>query len=86
MYGHAARWGGDPDLRLTHPPRIVAVGGGESAEFQRQSCAYMEHCVAAGIAAEPLVLDGDDHFDAVLELTDPASALTRALVEMVHAC
>ncbi|HET9123931.1 MAG TPA: alpha/beta hydrolase [Solirubrobacteraceae bacterium] len=68
---------------LAHPPRMVAWGGGETSEFRRQSGAYVEHCRAAGIDVRPLELDGDDHFDAVLELSDAGSALTRAIAEFI---
>jgi arylformamidase len=66
------------------PPRIVAWGGGETAEFRRQSRAYVEHCGAEGIDARPVELGGEDHFDAVLELADPDSELTRATVDLVQ--
>lgn len=65
------------------PPRIVAWGGGETSEFVRQSRAYAAHCRAAGIDARELSLGGDDHFDAVLQLADPDSELTRAVAELV---
>jgi arylformamidase len=68
---------------INHPPRIVAWGGGETAEFARQSRAYVEHCRAGGIDAWPLELGADDHFDAVLELADPNSELTRSVVALV---
>jgi arylformamidase len=66
-----------------HPPRIVAWGGGETGEFRRQSRAYVEHCRGAGIDTRPLELGTDDHFDAVLELADPDSELTRSVVALV---
>jgi hypothetical protein len=50
----------------------------------RQSRAYVEHCGSEGIEARPLELGGADHFDAVLELADPGSRLTRATVELVQ--
>jgi arylformamidase len=66
------------------PPRIVAYGGGETSEFVRQSLAYVAHCREAGIDARPLALGDDDHFDAVLELGDPASELTAAVVALAR--
>jgi len=65
------------------PPRIVAWGGGETEEFRRQSRAYIEHCGAHGIVARPLELGRDDHFDAVLQLAEADSELTRTIVELV---
>jgi arylformamidase len=64
-------------------PRIVAWGGGETAEFRRQSRAYIEHCGAHGIDARPLELGHDDHFDAVLQLAEADSELTLAIVDLV---
>jgi arylformamidase len=66
------------------PPRIVAWGGGETNEFVRQSHDYVVHCLASGIDAQELSLGDDDHFDAVLELSDPSSELTAALVGLAH--
>jgi arylformamidase len=66
------------------PPRIVAWGGGETSEFVRQSRAYVEHCRGAGITAQPLALGADDHFEAVLELADPESELTAAVVSLAR--
>jgi arylformamidase len=68
---------------LRKPPRIVAWGGGETAEFRRQSHAYIERCREWGVEARPLELGRDDHFDAVLQLADPASELTGAIAELV---
>jgi arylformamidase len=64
------------------PPRIVAWGGGETAEFVRQSQAYVAACRDAGIDARPLQLGRDDHFQAVIELSDPDSELTQAVVSL----
>jgi arylformamidase len=64
------------------PPRIVAWGGGETREFVRQSQEYLNQCAAAGIDARPLALGDDDHFDSALQLSDPGSELTRAVVAL----
>ncbi len=74
----------EPPAGATGPPRIVAWGGGETAEFRRQSRAYVAYCGAHGIDARPLELGGEDHFDAVLEFAASDSELTRAVVELVH--
>jgi arylformamidase len=70
--------------RAAGPPRIVAWGRGETSEFVRQSRTYVEHCLRAGIDARPLPLGRDDHFEAVIELSDPESALTAAVVELAR--
>lgn len=64
-------------------PLLVAWGGAETDEFRRQSEDYLSQCRAAGMDVEALELYGDDHFDAVIELNDPDSALTRATIELV---
>jgi arylformamidase len=77
-----AEVGGD---RVGGPRRIVAWGGGETSEVPRQSLAYVERCRAAGIDARPLALGSDDHFDSVLQLAEPGSELTRAVLELSRA-
>jgi arylformamidase len=66
------------------PPRVIAWGGGETAEFVRQSQTYVAACREAGIDARPLPLGRDDHFEAVIELSDPDSELTRAVVSLAR--
>jgi arylformamidase len=66
------------------PRRVVSWGGGETTEFARQALAYVDHCRAAGIDARPLALGSDDHYDAVLELADPGSELTRVVLELTR--
>jgi arylformamidase len=66
------------------PRRVVAWGGGETSEFARQSLAYVDHCRGAGIDARALALGTDDHYDAVLELADPSSELTRVALELTR--
>ncbi len=64
------------------PPRVVAWGGGETSEFVRQSREHVAHCERAGVDARGLSLGDDDHFEAVLELADPDSELTAAVVSL----
>ncbi len=66
------------------PRRLVAWGGGETAEFVRQSREYAAHCRACGIDAQELELGDDDHFDSVLQLNDAGSELTRAVVDLTR--
>jgi arylformamidase len=67
------------------PPRVVAWGGGETSEFVRQSQGYLTACREAGIDARPLALGHDDHFEAVIALSDPAGELTAAAVTLATA-
>jgi arylformamidase len=64
----------------TAVPLVIAVGGGETSEFLRQAdllwAAWPDNRPAG--ATGPLVVPGKHHFDVVMELADPASALARA--------
>lgn len=66
------------------PPLVVAVGGGETAEFRRQSRDFHEACVARGLVCGHLELPGLDHFRVLGELERPDSELFRALLDLVH--
>ena len=68
---------------LRHPPSgplpaVVALAEAETAGFRRQSAAY-----AAAIGAPVLTVAGRNHFDVILDLADPDSALGRALLSLV---
>ncbi|HWT31319.1 MAG TPA: alpha/beta hydrolase, partial [Propylenella sp.] len=58
------------------------VGETESSEFLRQSRAMAERWAAAGARTSFAIVPGRNHFDVVLPLADPASAMTRALVAL----
>ena len=59
-------------------PAVVAFAERETPGFPRQSAAYAE-----AIGAPVLTVPGRNHFDVVLDLTDPDTALSRALLGMV---
>ena len=63
-------------------PVHILVGGDESDAFQQQSlallAAWSPHLSQSTFAAPR----GRDHFDVLDELTDPASATFRILMEM----
>lgn len=65
-------------------PVLLAVGGRESPEFQRQQESFAEawrgHC--AGL--ETMIADGDDHFTIVRHLGRPDSALFRAVAHLAR--
>lgn len=56
-------------------PAVVALAARETPGFQRQSAAY-----AAALGAPLLTPAGRNHFDVILDLCDPDTALSRALL------
>ncbi|MEN5084463.1 alpha/beta hydrolase [Bosea sp. TWI1241] len=63
-------------------PLIVASGGGELPELQRQSRDYSALCRAQGRAVEAMVLPGRNHFSILDELVSPDGALAQALLRL----
>jgi dienelactone hydrolase len=61
------------------PPLVVAIGGNELPEMQRQSTDYCAACLARGMKVRPLVLAGHDHFSILDELARPDGQLTDAV-------
>jgi len=60
-------------------PRVsVAVAETETPAFHRHSAAY-----AAAFGVPVLTIPGRNHFDVILDLTDPGTALSRALLDLV---
>lgn len=68
-----------PDRRFT-----AAVGGAESAEFQRQSLDITAHWSKAGLTADCVVIPGADHFTIVDELARRGSAMSVRIAELAH--
>ena len=64
-------------------PLIVSYGGSETSEFKRQTDAYAASWRAKGFACRHVDMNVCNHFDLALELCDPASALTRAVLEQI---
>lgn len=62
---------------------IVACGGGELAELQRQSKEFADARAAAGLPGQFVRLPGCNHFTILDELTDPAGALARLAKDLV---
>lgn len=63
----------------------AAAGGGESAEFLRQSRDLAAAWQARGAAARYYEVAGANHFTVVDTLSDPSSHMVRRLVEMARA-
>ena len=66
------------------PPQIVAVGGAELPELQRQSAEYYAALTARGLKAQHLVAAGHDHFSVLEEMASPQGVLTTALMRLVN--
>jgi arylformamidase len=67
------------------PPLVVAVGGNELPEMQRQSADYHHALRAHGLRSEYLVVPGEDHFSILEQLATPDGALTAAVRELFTA-
>lgn len=70
---------------LHHPPQglrgalALATGAGESAGFHRQTDAY-----AAATGWPVHRIDERNHFDVILDLTNPESTLSRCLLDLAR--
>ena len=58
------------------PPALFAVGGGETAAFQRQNADMHAAWLAAGNSGTCLVVDGADHFTLLRDLQRPGTLLS----------
>jgi arylformamidase len=65
-------------------PVTVAYAAGEPAGFARQSRAYHRLLRQAGMDAALLEVPGRNHFDVLLDLAEPESALSRALLAQIR--
>ena len=61
------------------PPTVVAVGGGETDEFRRQSRIYTDACRAAGFEVSYLEVGNHDHVNTAGEYRNRLSPLTAVL-------
>ena len=60
------------------------VGGAESREFIRQSRSLSAAWTGLGLAAPYLEVPGENHFSVINALADPASAMTKRVVELAQ--
>lgn len=60
------------------------VGANESSEFLRQTRSLVERWGAAGVAITGVEVPHASHFGVIAALADPASAMTRDLVELAR--
>ena len=64
-------------------PFIISYGGDESREFKRQSDEFAGMWSAQGFSCRKVEMPGCNHFDVILELTNPQSPLTKAVFDMI---
>ena len=62
---------------------IAAVGAAETAEFVAQNRAFAEAWQARGFEASVMEIDGLHHFNVVMEMGRPGSALTQAALSQM---
>jgi arylformamidase len=62
---------------------LLAVGGSETGEFQRQTGDYGKAWMAAGNRCETIAMPGFHHFDILLELESAGNPLFDALVKSI---
>jgi arylformamidase len=79
----------DRNNALALPPRArcpvaLFVGGDEPPEWRRQTMLYASHLRRHGLDPTLAVVPGAHHFNILDQYLDPASAILRAIVAMVH--
>lgn len=65
------------------PPQVIAVGGGELAEFVRQSREYAAAWTAAGLKGRLIEIGSYNHFNVLDELADPDGEIAVAVRDLV---
>ncbi len=68
---------------VTSAPLVLAVGGEESSEFQRQSREFAECWSIKGVETSVLELPGLNHFTMVEQLATPGSAILDQALKLV---
>lgn len=63
-----------------YAPAVVAWGEVETREFKRQSQAFAAHLAGEGTPCQAFEVPGRNHFDVVLDLGDPDTALFQAVL------
>ena len=81
--GEAQRMSPLFNLSRSSMPLVLAYGGGELPELQRQSEAMAAARKSAGLPCKLASLPGHNHFTILEELANPAGALTALLLELV---
>jgi arylformamidase len=68
---------------LPYAPLIVAAGGAEPKGWQEQSQRLFALCKERGVLCESIVIPGAHHYSIGLQLADPQSPLTRAMLKQM---
>jgi arylformamidase len=71
-------------LPANMPRLLFALAPSDTDEFARQTIEYRQACDAVGCDTRLMVVPRSNHFDIVLQLCDPASALAKAVLDLVH--
>ncbi|MED5220111.1 MAG: alpha/beta hydrolase [Actinomycetota bacterium] len=66
------------------PTTLVAHGSDETSEFKAQSAAFNHHLEAAGTTVTMLEVAKRNHFDVILDLTEPDTPLGEAVGQLVR--
>ena len=64
-------------------PILVAWGEHETSEFKRQSLDYLQEWRDLGFPGSGLEVAGANHFNILMQLRDPDSALARGTFELM---
>ena len=70
-------------LPRTGCPLLVSYGETETAEFKRQSDSYLQAWRSRSFSGDYVAMPGTHHFDIILQLNNPASALTQAIFRLM---
>lgn len=66
------------------PPTLVAHGSDETSEFRAQSTAFARHLTDAGTEVTTLEVAGRHHFDVIMDLAEPGTALGDAVEHLMR--
>lgn len=66
------------------PPSLIAWGEIETSQAKKQSQAFAAHLVAAGTRCQSLEVSKRNHFDVILDLADPGTALGAKVHTLIN--
>ena len=70
-------------LPANGPPLVVAWGGKETSEFERQSQFFAAAYADTGASVKQLYLEEEDHFTLMGQMSSRESALTHAKLDLM---
>ncbi len=73
-----------PILHVNDPVPVALVAVGSEEGYQESSMAFTEALKAAGVDAQYLLLDGEDHADTALSLANGESELFRQVMDIIQ--